>query len=291
MNTTPHRKHAPLARPALGRFGRHEWALVGSTCGRIQALAQGVLDALHDRWTCAYVDADHADAASSGKQIRGAALEYSAEPQGQRLRWAGEPNAHHLRTLLNAADLILVNGNHHEAAAQVLVADPAKEASLRKRAAQLTDVQLILLPQEDAPLPAFVEELVPAAAALPRLCVDDAGGLAQFFQEKMRRRAAPLCGLVLAGGRSLRMGRDKGSIPWHGRPQWAHVADLLQPLCQEVMISCRPEQAADFAPYPTLPDTFAELGPYGALLSAFRRRPDAAWLVTACDLPLLDADT
>jgi molybdopterin-guanine dinucleotide biosynthesis protein A len=32
------------------------------------------------------------------------------------------------------------------------------------------------------------------------------------------------------------------------------------------------------------------LGPYGAILSAFREKPDSAWLVIACDLPLVDAD-
>ena len=43
--------------------------------------------------------------------------------------------------------------------------------------------------------------------------------------------------------------------------------------------------------YQTLADTFTGLGPYGAILSAFRKKPDAAWLVVACDLPLLDIDT
>ncbi|NJN80809.1 MAG: NTP transferase domain-containing protein, partial [Anaerolineales bacterium] len=38
-------------------------------------------------------------------------------------------------------------------------------------------------------------------------------------------------------------------------------------------------------------DTFLELGPYGAILSAFREDPNAAWLVLACDLPLLDVET
>jgi len=43
--------------------------------------------------------------------------------------------------------------------------------------------------------------------------------------------------------------------------------------------------------YHTLPDTFSELGPYGAILSAFRQNPNCAWLVVACDLPLLDHAT
>uniref|UniRef100_UPI003364D640 NTP transferase domain-containing protein n=1 Tax=Haliscomenobacter sp. TaxID=2717303 RepID=UPI003364D640 len=39
------------------------------------------------------------------------------------------------------------------------------------------------------------------------------------------------------------------------------------------------------------PDTFLGLGPYGAILSAFREHPDAAWLVVACDLPHMDEAT
>ena len=42
---------------------------------------------------------------------------------------------------------------------------------------------------------------------------------------------------------------------------------------------------------PIIADTFLELGPFGAILSAFRHDPNAAWLVVACDLPLLDAKT
>jgi molybdopterin-guanine dinucleotide biosynthesis protein A len=43
--------------------------------------------------------------------------------------------------------------------------------------------------------------------------------------------------------------------------------------------------------FPLLPDTFTGLGPKGGILSALRHQPDAAWLVVACDLPLLDDET
>ena len=38
-------------------------------------------------------------------------------------------------------------------------------------------------------------------------------------------------------------------------------------------------------------DSFSGLGPFGAILSAFRKYPNHAWLVVACDLPLLDKRT
>jgi molybdopterin-guanine dinucleotide biosynthesis protein A len=197
-----------------------------------------------------------------------------------------------MRQHFQNADLILVNGNHHEAAAQIVVIDPAKEASLRKRLHQLTDVRLILLANVDTQVFDFVENVLPNPDAVPRLYLDDTAGVIQFFEREMAARTPLLNGLVLAGGRSQRMGRDKSQLNWHGKPQREHVADLLRPFCEEVLVSCRPEQAGDLpAAYPALPDTFVELGPYGAILSAFRAQPDRAWLVVACDLPLLDAAT
>ena len=101
-----------------------------------------------------------------------------------------------------------------------------------------------------------------------------------------------LNGLVLAGGKSLRMGQDKGAIKWHTKEQRYHMADLLATLCNEVFISCRPEQQRDIdQSYQTLPDTYTGKGPYGAILSALEKYPDNAWLVIACDLPLMDAAT
>ena len=98
-------------------------------------------------------------------------------------------------------------------------------------------------------------------------------------------------GLVLAGGKSLRMGIDKSTMLWHGVEQRYYVADMLSALCDEVYISCRPEQEQEITNYPTIPDSYEGLGPYGAILSAFKAYPNKTWLVVACDLPLLDIET
>ncbi len=99
-------------------------------------------------------------------------------------------------------------------------------------------------------------------------------------------------GLVLAGGKSIRMGRDKDVMNWHGKEQRYYAADLLKPFCDKVFISCRPDQAATIdEAYSALPDTFLNMGPTGGILSALRSQRDKAWLVVACDLPLLNEDT
>jgi len=104
--------------------------------------------------------------------------------------------------------------------------------------------------------------------------------------------APPLYGLVLAGGKSMRMGIDKGAMQWHGKQHRYLLADMLQTVCDDVYISCRAEQQSEINNfYKTLTDSVEGAGPLIAILSAFSKYPDVAWLVVACDLPLLDKAT
>ncbi|RYY93558.1 MAG: molybdenum cofactor guanylyltransferase [Chitinophagaceae bacterium] len=96
---------------------------------------------------------------------------------------------------------------------------------------------------------------------------------------------APLPGLVLAGGESRRMGRDKGRLSWNGTEQRLRTAELLSLFCSPVYISLR--SAEEISGYPVLVDNLTGIGPMAGLLRAFREHPDAAWLVLACDLPLM----
>jgi molybdenum cofactor guanylyltransferase len=102
----------------------------------------------------------------------------------------------------------------------------------------------------------------------------------------------PLYGLVLAGGKSTRMGQDKSKILWHGSEQRYYMADMLAGLCAAVYISCKQEQEQEIAAgYKTIADHVDGSGPLVAILSAFGTHPDVAWLVVACDMPLLDTET
>lgn len=103
-------------------------------------------------------------------------------------------------------------------------------------------------------------------------------------------KTAPLYGLVLAGGKCQRMGKDKGLLNWHGKPQRYFLADMLATSCQQTYISCRPDQVEEIlaAGYQPLPDIDVAEGQYRAILSAMAAQPASAWLVVACDLPLFD---
>jgi molybdopterin-guanine dinucleotide biosynthesis protein A/molybdopterin converting factor small subunit len=113
-------------------------------------------------------------------------------------------------------------------------------------------------------------------------------------EDESRRPAAPLYGLLLTGGRSTRMGRDKAQLSYgDGTPQLERAMRLLATHVTKAYVSVRAEQSAEplRARYPQIPDTRPNLGPIAGVLAAQERHPEAAWLVLACDLPLLDATT
>ena len=98
-----------------------------------------------------------------------------------------------------------------------------------------------------------------------------------------------LNGLILTGGRSTRMGQDKSLLTYHHKPQREHLTDLLRPFCDTVYWSVNAEQATALpqTDQPIIVDAFDVKGPLNGILSAFQHDPKVAWLVVACDMPLL----
>lgn len=103
----------------------------------------------------------------------------------------------------------------------------------------------------------------------------------------------PLYGLVLAGGRSSRMQADKAALDYGRKPQLARAFELLAPRVQKAWVSVRADQRDEplRARYPQVVDGALGGGPIAGIIAAQALHPDAAWLVLACDLPLLDGTT
>jgi molybdopterin-guanine dinucleotide biosynthesis protein A len=105
--------------------------------------------------------------------------------------------------------------------------------------------------------------------------------------------SAPLHGLLLTGGRSQRMQRDKASLEYAGQTQLERALALLEPLVARTFVSVRADQLDDprRAAHACIADVLPGLGPIGGIHAALHAYPEAAWLVLACDLPFLDAAT
>jgi molybdopterin-guanine dinucleotide biosynthesis protein A len=98
-----------------------------------------------------------------------------------------------------------------------------------------------------------------------------------------------IMGLVLAGGRSRRMGVDKGTLQYHDKPQRRYLYEQLTPVCSRVFLSIRPEQQEELPEgFECILDENTYKGPFNGLLSAHHAFPGVAWLVVACDLPFVD---
>jgi molybdopterin-guanine dinucleotide biosynthesis protein A len=105
---------------------------------------------------------------------------------------------------------------------------------------------------------------------------------------------APVFGLVLAGGRSTRMQRDKATIEYApGITQLDAAMKLLEGRVERAFVSVREDQTGDAerAKYPRIFDRGDVEGPIAGICAALTAHAEAAWLVLACDLPFLDART
>ena len=103
----------------------------------------------------------------------------------------------------------------------------------------------------------------------------------------------PLLGLVLAGGKSRRMGHDKALLDHSGQSQLAFVVHLLDEHVDQVFVSTRAEQRneSERRQFAQIIDHYEAIGPVAGILSAMDEHSHADWLVLACDLPNIDALT
>ncbi len=104
---------------------------------------------------------------------------------------------------------------------------------------------------------------------------------------------AMLYGLVLAGGKSRRMGSDKALLSSNGETQLSRAVRLLERFADRVFVSVRADQAGEpeRRRFASITDRYDDIGPVAGILSAMDATPDAAWLVVACDLPNIDDTT
>ncbi|MBP6513866.1 MAG: NTP transferase domain-containing protein [Steroidobacteraceae bacterium] len=99
----------------------------------------------------------------------------------------------------------------------------------------------------------------------------------------------PVYGLVLAGGKSSRMGTDKAALIYNGHAQLKLAYEMTAGVTDRTFVSVRADQRDEplRAALPQIVDGEATAGPVAGILAAQAAFPDVAWLVVACDLPLL----
>ncbi|MDG1779866.1 MAG: NTP transferase domain-containing protein [Flavobacteriales bacterium] len=279
-----HLKHAKIERPNVEHYARIDLGVFGASCPAIADFCSEIAAALPAS-NVVYVDTDHASfdnpAFSNQPSTHFTATNVQTETttslHGAKMDWKYTPSK------INY-DLALVNSNHFEARRYMLYYSEKKHASVLKRKAYLANCLAVVL-AEGSELPADLEKMLPEGC--PVYSYDHRMEATTHVTPLLSE--PKLKGLVLAGGRSSRMGKDKTKFNIHGKPQFEHIADLMAPHCSELFVSQSSVHQVT-TDLPTLDDAFSSLGPFGAILTAFKTDPNAAWLVMASDLPYANAD-
>jgi molybdopterin-guanine dinucleotide biosynthesis protein A len=108
----------------------------------------------------------------------------------------------------------------------------------------------------------------------------------------VNERPPPFSAVVLAGGRSTRMGRDKALLPLaDGRTLLARQLDVLRAAgAAEVLVSARPEQHLPLEGARLILDHEPDCGPLGGIAAALAAATHDRLLVLAIDLLRMSAE-
>jgi molybdenum cofactor guanylyltransferase len=93
-------------------------------------------------------------------------------------------------------------------------------------------------------------------------------------------------GVVLAGGRSLRMGTDKGALVVAGRSLGQRACTLLSSICDDVVVVAPGHMELPWCSVPRIADPGD--GPLMAAQTVIQAKPEApAWLFVPVDQPMI----
>jgi molybdopterin-guanine dinucleotide biosynthesis protein A len=97
-----------------------------------------------------------------------------------------------------------------------------------------------------------------------------------------------LSGVVLAGGQSQRMGRNKALLELEGQTLIARVLDSLSPLCDELIVSTSDVELYNGLPVQVVTDVFPGRGALGGIHAGLMAMRNEQAVVVACDMPFIN---
>ncbi len=95
-----------------------------------------------------------------------------------------------------------------------------------------------------------------------------------------------ITGIILAGGKSSRMGTNKALMQYRGLPFIQHIINTMKPLVDQILIVGKPEEYTDLK-LRCVDDIFPESGPVGGIHAGLENSKSPYNLVLSCDIPLI----
>jgi len=98
-----------------------------------------------------------------------------------------------------------------------------------------------------------------------------------------------ITGIILAGGKSSRMGMDKGFCAVNGKPMIQYAIDALEGVCDSIVISSNNPDYELFN-LPVIPDIIKDIGPMGGIYTCLKHSETEYNYFLSCDMPMVSVD-
>ncbi len=98
-----------------------------------------------------------------------------------------------------------------------------------------------------------------------------------------------ISGIILSGGQSSRMGREKGLVKLAGQPLVNYSINLLKDFCPEFLIGSNHEAYRIFG-YPVIKDEINGIGPSGGILACLKASRTKDNIILSCDMPFVSKE-
>jgi molybdopterin-guanine dinucleotide biosynthesis protein A len=95
-----------------------------------------------------------------------------------------------------------------------------------------------------------------------------------------------LTGIILSGGKSTRMGQEKGRTLLNGQPLIEYAVKVLSQICDDIMISSNSNKY-DYLGHQVIKDEISGIGPMGGIYSCLKASTTADNIILSCDMPLV----
>jgi len=96
-----------------------------------------------------------------------------------------------------------------------------------------------------------------------------------------------ITGVILAGGKSSRMGKDKALLPYKGKPLIQTVLERMRTVFSKVVVSVQPDDAFGDLKVDRVADHYPGSGPLGGITSVMEKGEEHIFCV-ACDMPFVN---
>lgn len=97
-------------------------------------------------------------------------------------------------------------------------------------------------------------------------------------------------GIILAGGQSSRMGRDKASLPWGESDLLNAVLERLAPVCNKIIVVSNSDRKIRIPGVQVVADHYKLCGPLGGMQAGLTVSDADYNFIAACDMPYLSTE-